>query len=153
MEKVSELFRASQVDADLLDEAASEVLGVNRTDHRVLDVLDRLQPITAGTLASEAGLSPAAMTASIDRLERAGYARRVRDEADRRRILVETTPAAREKAGVIYGPMGESFTREMSRYPTEFLEQLLELLQRAHELSREHRERIEGMRSRRGRAA
>src|SRR5919202_4753035 len=61
---------------DVVDEAAATRLGINRTDLRVLGVLFRRGPMAVGQLARIAGLSPGAMTVAIDRLERAGYARR-----------------------------------------------------------------------------
>ena len=60
--------------------------------------------ITAGELAAEAGLTTGAVTAVIDRLERAGYARRVRDDEDRRRIKVEVTPKLERLAGAALRP-------------------------------------------------
>ena len=68
------------------------LLGLNRTDTRCLDIIERLDGVSAGRLASEAGLSTGAVTTVLDRLERAGYARRVPDPGDRRRVLVELTP-------------------------------------------------------------
>ena len=70
------------------------------------------------------------------RLERAGYARRVGDPKDRRRVLVELTPLARERAEAIWGPY--SFFREMlGRYTVE----QLELLRDFHRMGREYNER------------
>jgi DNA-binding MarR family transcriptional regulator len=94
------------------------VLGINRTDHRVLDVVDRLGPITASELAKEAGLGPAAMTASIDLLEDAGIAHRVRDSSDRRKVLVEVGPATRQRALKIYGPVEDAFLHSGTRSRT-----------------------------------
>ena len=54
-------------------------------------------------LAAEAGLTTGAVTAVIDRLERAGYARRVRDDEDRRRVKVEVTPKLEQLAGASTG--------------------------------------------------
>ena len=48
---------------------------------RCLDIIERLDGVSAGRLASEAGLSTGAVTTVLDRLERAGYARRVPDAA------------------------------------------------------------------------
>lgn len=48
---------------------------------------------TAGELAAEMLVSPAAMTSRLDRLEAAGQVRRVPDPADRRRVQVELTAA------------------------------------------------------------
>ncbi|MEV5827032.1 MarR family transcriptional regulator [Spirillospora sp. NPDC052242] len=83
---------------DLIDELAARRLGVNRTDLRCLSRLTARGPLTASELAVAAGLTGGAATTAIDRLERAGLARRVRDAADRRRVLVHLTDRAHEAA-------------------------------------------------------
>jgi len=97
--------RAAQSATDQMDDAACRALGINRTDGRCLDVIDREGPVSAGRLAQASGLTTAAVTAVIDRIEKAGYARRLSDRNDRRRVLVELTPLARERAEIIWGPM------------------------------------------------
>jgi DNA-binding MarR family transcriptional regulator len=62
--------------------------------------------MTAGRLAELSGLTTAAVTSVLDRLERAGYARRVRDQEDRRQVIVEVTPLLLERAGPDLGPVG-----------------------------------------------
>lgn len=128
--------RAGQVAVDQMDDAACRALGINRTDGRCMDVIDREGPVAAGRLAEASGLTTAAVTAVIDRLERAGYARRIGDPKDRRRVLVELTPLARERAGAIWAP--HAFFGEMlSRYTIEELE----LLREFHRIGREFNER------------
>src|SRR5581483_10377816 len=100
-------IRASQVATDMVDQGVADLLGVNRTDIRCMDILDRLGTISAGRLAEESKLTTGAVTAVIDRLEKAGYVRRVRDESDRRRVLVELTPEAKKGAAEFYQPMIE----------------------------------------------
>ena len=95
-------MQALSADIDLLDQAAADRFGVNRTDLRCLDLLGRRGPLTAGQLAEAAGLSTGAATTAIDRLERAGYARRRGDPADRRRVVVEFTDAGRYRSGGIF---------------------------------------------------
>ena len=97
--------RRYQQGTDALDQAASELLGINRTDARCIDVVLQRGRVTAGDLALAAGLSPGAATTAIDRLERAGYARRVRDPEDRRRVIVEPTERIAELAEEVYGPL------------------------------------------------
>ena len=144
--EISNLIRASQVASDKFDDVAAEVLGINRTDHRVLDVLDRLGPIPAGDLAKEAGLSPAAMTASIDRLEEAGIAHRIRDSSDRRRVLVEVDAGTRKRAMKIYGPLEQAFLKQTEHYSTGQLEVIRDFLERGQVISDEHLERVRRMR-------
>ena len=120
IEELGNEVRAGPVAVDLLDDAACRAMGINRTDGRCLDIIDREGPVAAGRLAAASGLTTAAVTAVIDRLEKAGYARRLDDPSDRRRVLVELTPLARERAGVIWGPFAE-FRSVLARYTIDEL--------------------------------
>ncbi|MGH3128797.1 MAG: MarR family transcriptional regulator [Gaiellaceae bacterium] len=71
---------------------------MNRTDLRCLNIIENNGAMTAGRLAELSGLTTAAVTSVLDRLERAGYARRVRDQPDRRQVMVEVTPLLAERA-------------------------------------------------------
>ena len=115
--------RAMQTATDQMDDAACKALGINRTDGRCMDVIDREGPVSAGRLAEQSGLTTAAVTAVIDRMEKAGYARRLADPNDRRRVLVELTPLARERAAVIWGPFME-FRHVLAGYTIAELELL-----------------------------
>jgi DNA-binding MarR family transcriptional regulator len=97
------VIRRNQVLTQMLDEAAAAWLGVNVTDARAIDVIDQHGRITAGELARELRLSTGAVTTLVDRLERAGYARRLPDPGDRRRVLIEVTPIVHELSEQIYG--------------------------------------------------
>ena len=143
---INDRVRALQVQTDLFDEAAAERLGINGTDHRVLDTLDRLGPTTPSRLAEVNHLSRPAMTTALDRLERAGYARRTADPDDRRRVLVETTPLARKRAGAIYAPFAETGARVLSRYSTAELAVIADFLDRARELNEAQLARLLGER-------
>ena len=97
---------------DQLDEAVALQFGLNRTDLRCLGILYRRGRVTAGELAEESGLTPGAITTVLDRLERGGYANRVPDPADRRRVLVVSTVATREIGARIQGEV-ELATRRL----------------------------------------
>jgi DNA-binding MarR family transcriptional regulator len=117
------LLRRNQVLTQMLDEAGAEYLGINPTDGRALDVIDQHRRITAGDLARELRLSTGAITTVVDRLERAGYARRLPDPDDRRRVLIEVTPVVEKLAEQIYGSAEETFGT-FARYSDEELEVL-----------------------------
>jgi DNA-binding MarR family transcriptional regulator len=117
-------IRASQSATDRYDQAVADTIGLNRTDMRCLDLLDREGRLTPGQLASKTGLTSGAITTAVDRLEQAGHARRVRDTDDRRRIYVELTYAARQKAGRFYAEhakLAESLYRRYSEADIELL--------------------------------
>jgi DNA-binding MarR family transcriptional regulator len=107
----------------------AERLGLSATDHKCLDLAARSgQPMTAGRIAELSGLSTGAVTGVIDRLERAGYVRRVRDPHDRRKVLVEVTVGAKEdeRFGVLFKGLAEMMGRVLSHYPPEQREVLYE---------------------------
>lgn len=139
-------FRVSGSNQNAFDNVAAEHLGINRTDLDCLDIISRTGPVTAGEIARQTGLSTGAVTAVIDRLERAGYARRVRDPEDRRRVLVEATPEFFAAAGPIWGPMAEEWQAMIERYSTEQLRLLLEFMSAGTELEARHIERIRALR-------
>jgi DNA-binding MarR family transcriptional regulator len=129
---------------DLVDEAASARLGINRTDLRCLGLLFARGPLSAGQLAQANSLSPGATTTALDRLERAGYARRLRDPADRRGILVELTPEARRRIDEIYGPIGQEGIARLARYSAAELVLLRDFLREGHAMQVAQAARIRG---------
>jgi DNA-binding MarR family transcriptional regulator len=135
--------RRSQNATDRFDQAVADSIGVNRTDMRCMDVIEREGPITAGRLAEATGLTTGAITTVLDRLERAGIARRVRDPSDRRRVLVEATEAALEGAEEYYGPHMELSERLYRRYTVEQLELLLEFIREGREFNEREAARLE----------
>ena len=147
VERIGDQFRINQNRSDVFDEIAGEILGLNHTDQRCLDIISRLGRVTAGELAREAGLTSGGVTAVVDRLERDGYARRVRDEDDRRRVLIESVPDALDKIWKIWGPLQEAWEAHSMRYSREQLEFLLGFLEEGNVIAGEHIERIRAMRA------
>ena len=62
LSEVAEELRLSAVTNDIADQVVADYLGLNRTDARCLDIIERLDGVSAGRLASEAGLSTGAVT-------------------------------------------------------------------------------------------
>lgn len=141
-EQLIEEIRRSQSATDRFDQAVADAVGVNRTDMRCLDVLQRQGPMTAGRLAEATGLTTGAMTTALDRLERIGYARRVRDATDRRRVLVEMTDKASE-LNAFYGSHSAEAERLYKRYTEGQLELLLEFVRNGREFNERHAARVE----------
>jgi len=127
--------RRSQIRTDAYDDAVATALGVNRTDYRCIDALDVEGPMTAGQLAAVVGISSAAMTTALDRLERAGMARRRRDEQDRRRVVVEIDPDVRKRGWEYYEPLARMGAELMERFTAAELEIVLRFLREANELA------------------
>jgi DNA-binding MarR family transcriptional regulator len=136
-------IRRSQAATDRYDQAVADAIGLNRTDMRCLDVIQRDGPVPAGRLADETGLTTGAITTVLDRLERAGFARRTRDPSDRRRVLVELDPQARQGAGDYYGEHMALGERMYRRYSEEQLRLLLEFTREGRELNEREAARLE----------
>ncbi len=134
--------RANGNARDALDQAVADRLGINLTDLRCLDVLDQRGRCTAGEIAAALGLSTGAVTTLLDRLGRVGYVERVRDEADRRRVHVELTEAARRNVGQFYKPLAEEAAALMARYDAVELELLRGFLRGDLALQTRHTARI-----------
>ena len=135
--------RMSQNLTDAIDQSVCAILGINRTDARCIDIIERHGRVTAGDLAAESGLTTGAVTALLDRLERSGTVRRVRDPGDRRRVLVELTPDAQRTSNELYGPMAEAAASLLSRYSRDDLLLIRDFLRRGREMSTEQLARIQ----------
>src|SRR5262252_10374992 len=86
-------LRALSTEIDRLDQAAADRYGLNRTDMRALDIVGRAGPLAPTDLARLLGFTTGGVTTVLDRLERAGYIRRLADPTDRRRQVVQITEA------------------------------------------------------------
>lgn len=97
-------------------QAIADKLGVNLTDFKVLGLLHRRGAMTPKALTESTGLSPAAMTTVIDRLEQAGYVERQRRGADRRSFTVHPTKGSEGKVERLYGSLLVASQTLLHRY-------------------------------------
>ena len=134
-------MQAYQRSTQAFDDAVGRALGLNPTDLRCLDWLVD-GPKSAGELSAGTGLSSAATTTLIDRLESKGFVQRVRDSVDRRRVLVEMTAQGRERVYRYYGPIVEEGNALFADVADEQLGQMRDWLVAARELTDRHRDRI-----------
>lgn len=73
-------------------------------------------PQPAGAIATATGLTPAAVTALIDRLEARGLVRRQPDPSDRRRVLVAQTEASQALVAGTYLKLAAAGHRLLESY-------------------------------------
>jgi DNA-binding MarR family transcriptional regulator len=138
---LGDAMQAYQRSTQAFDDAVGAVLDLNPADLRGLDWLVD-GPKTAGELREGTGLSAAATTTLIDRLERKGFARRVADPVDRRRVLVEMTASGADRVGRLYGPLVLEGQGLLADIPDELLGAMLEWLVQARAITDRHRQRI-----------
>ena len=117
---IGELGRALQAyqrSTQAFDDEVGRVLDLNPVDLRCLDWLTE-GPLSASRLAEATGLSAAATTAMIDRLEKKGFVRRRKHETDRRQVLVEMTDAGQARTWALYGPLVEAGMPLLAKFDT-----------------------------------
>ncbi len=127
------LFRV----AAAIGQQAHKALGLGVTDLAALRALDQAagENVRVGQLATALGLSSAATTELIDRLERAGLVQRERDPHDRRQVLLVLQPVARQVGEQLLAPWGrrihtaaatldEHDQQAVTRYLSRLLEDL-----------------------------
>jgi DNA-binding MarR family transcriptional regulator len=119
----------------LHSQAVAMRLGVSSSDLECLDVVAMRGPLTAGEIARATGLTTGAITGVIDRLERAGFAAREHDPADRRKVLVRALPAVERRIAPLFKPMEQAALSVLSRYSDKELALFLGFLERAYEAS------------------
>src|SRR5206468_698887 len=116
---------------------------VNPVDLRCLDWLTE-GPMTATRLAEATGLSTAATTSMIDRLERQGFVRRRRDASDRRQVIVEMTEQGQAQTWGLYGPLVELGVPLLRQFDTAQLEAMVGYLKAIRDLTDAQRARLRG---------
>ena len=122
----------------LFHQSIADVTGLSVVDLKCLDYIERRGDVTAGDLARITGLTTGAITAAIDRLEKAGLARRQRSKEDRRKVFLRLRQSPQlARIMPIYQAMAREMARLAESYSTSELEtirdfgtRLIETLQR-----------------------
>jgi DNA-binding MarR family transcriptional regulator len=97
------------------DEAVGEIFGLSAAERLCLSFLWP-DPQTASAIARQIRLTPAAVTALIDRLEKRGFVRRKSDPNDRRKVLVEAAEATLRITEEAYLPMRDAGAEALAKY-------------------------------------
>jgi DNA-binding MarR family transcriptional regulator len=120
------LLRRLTVELDAVGQRFAEAHGLNRTDVRalvaIMDAARGGKSLTAGRLGAAVDLSSASVTALLDRLERAGHIRRIRDADDRRRVVLQMSDSAMAAGAEHFGGLQRDLTAAMEGYSDEELQ-------------------------------
>src|SRR5690606_4286960 len=116
----------------LFHAAVAERLGLNVTDWKCASLLWREGPCNPSRLAELTGMSSAATTQVIDRLERAGIVKRERDTVDRRKVVLHPVPnpALSEKLQEVFAGLGRSMTQVMQGFTLDQLAAILDFVEK-----------------------
>ncbi|SDL80924.1 MarR family winged helix-turn-helix transcriptional regulator [Streptomyces wuyuanensis] len=108
--------------------------GLHATDVQALAaILDSDAPLTPGRLREHLGLTSGAVTACLDRLERAGHIRRSRDSKDRRVVHLHYAAHGRSAARAHFLPLAEATARAREGFSGDELAVVLRFLNAMNE--------------------
>ena len=123
------------------DEAVGVRLGLNMAERHCLGLLYG-GPQSAGAIATATGLTPAAVTALIDRLEARGLLTRTRSLEDRRKVVIEATEATRELSARYYGAIAREGEKVIATFSDAELDTISRFVNAALDLQRDQLARL-----------
>ena len=132
-EILEELARVGREHSDatvLFHATIASLLDLHPTDYKVLGILERAGPLSAGEIARQSGLANASVTNLIDRLEQKGFVRRVADPADGRRVMVEAVADRLSGAASLFASTRRSLARLYDHYSDRDLSVIADFLER-----------------------
>jgi DNA-binding MarR family transcriptional regulator len=135
--RLQETMRSASALGVLFSDSVARKLGIAGSDLECLDLLSMRGPLTAGELARATGLTSGAITALLDRLERAGFATRQPDPHDRRKVRVAIVPDGLLRIAPFYQGMQRSMEALVARYTDEQLAVILDFFTRSEQLMNE----------------
>jgi DNA-binding MarR family transcriptional regulator len=116
IDSVLRSLRRVNLQGSFLGQTVAVRFGLSESDIETLEQLIDLGATTAGRLSEITGLTSGAVTRVIDRLEQAGYVRRIPDPADRRRVIVEVVPERIATIQSTLDRVSSASAKEIGRY-------------------------------------
>jgi DNA-binding MarR family transcriptional regulator len=128
-EQIDWALRELSTSTVLAVSSIAQKVGMGPNDFKCAELLVRNGPMTAGQLAKASGLTTGAITGVVDRLEKAGWARREADPHDRRRVIIHPGPQDNQKtAADLYASHMKRLDLLLSDYTDEQLSFILEFV-------------------------
>src|SRR6202140_4026010 len=128
MEELEHAVRRSSALGVLFGQTVAGRVGISSSDLECLDFLNLEGRVTAGRLAEVTGLTTGAITGVVDRLEKAGFVRRERDENDRRKVFIAIVPEKVARIGRFYEHMQRAILKDWESYSDAELKLLLRFM-------------------------
>lgn len=137
----------------LFHQRVGQLLGVNATDMKCLDVIAIDGSASPSALAQRTGLSTGATTAMIDRLERARLVERRPHPEDRRGTVVILSRKATRELPPLFASLSRAMEAATSTYSEAELETLVDFFDKAGALWTKEREKLKRRAAERARRA
>ncbi len=144
IQAINYTFRRTSTETIMFHQAVADALDLNITDHKCMELLNRLGPMTAGKLSELTGLTTGAVTGIVDRLEKAKLAKRTTDPKDRRKIIITLADnkTVSKKLWKIFGSMSKAMEEVLSGYNEKELKLFLDFMTNVLEKSQEVRVKL-----------
>ena len=123
------------------DSAVADVYGLSAAERRCIDLVC-YGPQPASVIAKAINLTPAAITALIDRLEARGFVQRQSDPNDRRKVLVAAAQETRALVAHAYQPVYEAGATLLARYSIEQMDLILTFIEAVEVMQKAQLERL-----------
>ena len=133
MRELEHAVRKSSAIGVIFGQTVANAVGVSSSDLECLDFLNIEGRVTAGRLAELTGLTTGAITGLVDRMEKAGFVRRERDEEDRRKVYIAIVPEALGRVGRYYEPLQKAVTKDWEGYTEDELKLLVRFLTQGYD--------------------
>ena len=128
----SRAFREIEVVGSFVESVVAQMARVHGLSHAALNALAVIEgsggPLPAGEVSSHMHITSGTMTTVLDTLERNGYIIRSADPSDRRRVLVDVTPAAGPVLDAVLPRIQQVATMVMAALDDDALHALLDTL-------------------------
>jgi DNA-binding MarR family transcriptional regulator len=142
VDSVLRSLRRVNIQGSFLGQTVAIRFGLSESDIETLEQLIEMGATTAGKLSEITGLTSGAVTRVIDRLEQAGYVRRVPDPTDRRRVIVEVVPEKIANIQVTLDRVATKGAQEIGQYSDAQLALIADFLTKMEVIQREETEQL-----------
>ncbi|EMS97907.1 transcriptional regulator, MarR family protein [Agrobacterium tumefaciens str. Cherry 2E-2-2] len=134
---MTDVLRQASAQSLLISQSIAAKARMNTTDLECLDILQMQGQASAGELARSTGLTTGAVTALLDRLEKAGFIRRLPDPADRRRVLAAPQPEKMRELFQMYAPLQEKMEALYGEYDEAQLQLIIGFMEKSCAISKD----------------
>ncbi|MEG9435769.1 MarR family transcriptional regulator [Edaphobacter sp. HDX4] len=137
LQRLGDLARRFSTRTVFLHQVIAQTVGLSATDTRCLDLIltDPENMTTAGRLAHLSGLTTGAITHILDRLEKRGFIKRVRDTEDRRKVFVRVQEESLAPVVPKYRALGEAYKTLVEHYTDSELKLIFDYMEKMSEMN------------------
>ena len=116
LQELENAMRIGSSQGAMFAKMVADRAGISSADMDCIDFVNVEGRMTAGRLAELTGLTTGAITGVVDRLEKAGFVRRERDESDRRKVFIVPVLEKMMQVGRPYELVQRAMAKQCAAY-------------------------------------